>query len=177
MQIKKIKPTTKAQPEKTEMKDFEKLKKDYAELAVKSGVNMQKGQRLVINCPVECADFARLCAAAAYEAGCREVIMRWSDDELRRMKFMHADGDVFDNVDSWDVDFYTSLSGEGAAFLSIDADDPDSLNGVDPDRIKRAQISRGKALKTYRKRMMSSEFPWCVCSVPSRAWAKAPCAP
>ena len=154
------------------MKDLEKLKKDYAELAVKSGVNMQKGQRLVINCPVECADFARLCAAAAYEAGCREVIMRWSDDELRRMKFMHADGDVFDNVDSWDVDFYTSLSGEGAAVLSIDADDPDSLNGVDPDRIKRAQISRGKALKTYRKRMMSSEFPWCVCSVPSKAWAK-----
>ena len=56
-------------------KNVEELKKDYADLLVRSGINLRKGQRLAISCPVECADFARLCAAAAYEAGCREVIM------------------------------------------------------------------------------------------------------
>ena len=155
------------------MTEFEKIKRDYAELAVRSGIRLQKGQRLVISCPVECADFARLCAEAAYDAGCREVIMRWNDDELRRMRYLKAADEVFDSVDSWDVDFYDSLSAEGAAFLSIDAEDPDCLSGVDPDRIKRSQISRGKALAAYRMRMMRSEYQWCVCSVPSKAWAKA----
>lgn len=148
------------------------LKRDFAELVVKKGVNIQKGQRLAISSLVECADFARLCAKAAYDAGCREVIMHWSDDVITRQKFLHADDDVFDKIDPWDVDYYNMLSEEGAAFLSIYAEDPESLSGVDPDRITRAEIARGKALEAYRKRMMRDECTWCVCSVPTKAWAR-----
>ena len=53
------------------MGKMEELKKDYARLLIRAGLNLQKGQRLAITCPVECADFARLCAAEAYAAGCR----------------------------------------------------------------------------------------------------------
>ena len=155
------------------MADFEKLKRDYAELVVRKGINIQKGQRLSITCPVECADFARLCAEAAYNAGCREVLMRWNDDELTRMKYLKAADEVFDICNPWVVDYLDTLSAEGAGFLTIYAEDPELLNGVDPDRIRRAQISSGKALEAYRARMMSSECPWCVCSAPSKAWAKA----
>lgn len=153
------------------MAEMEKLKTDYAELVIRAGVNIQKGQRLSISSPVECADFARLCAAAAYEAGCKEVLMRWQDDELKRMKYLHAADEVFDTVDSWEVDYCESLSEEGAGFLTIYAEDPGLLSGVKPDRIKRAQISTGNALETYRTRMMRNECPWCICSVPSKAWA------
>ena len=47
----------------------EKLR-EYARLLVRVGLNVQKGQRLVISSPVECAFFARLCASAAYDVGC-----------------------------------------------------------------------------------------------------------
>ncbi len=153
------------------MTELKKLMKDYAELVVRAGINIQKGQRLSITCPVECADFARLCAAAAYEAGCREVLMRWVDDDLKRMKYLYAADEVFDSVNSWTVDYLNTLSAEGAGFLSIYAEDPSLLNGVEAGRIKRAQISSGKALETYRARIMKSECPWCVCSVPSAKWA------
>ena len=155
------------------MAELEKLKRDYAELVVKSCMNIQKGQRLVITCDVENADFARLCAAEAYDAGCKEVVMSWEDDELKRMKYLRAADEVFDKVDSWTVDFRNTLSEEGAGFLHIVAEDPELLKGVDPDRITRAQKSAAKPLEAYRKRMMRSECPWTVCSVPSKAWAKA----
>ena len=45
---------------------------EYAQLLVRVGLNIQRGQPLVISSPVECAFFARLCAAEAYQAGCRE---------------------------------------------------------------------------------------------------------
>ena len=154
------------------MKAIDELKKDYAALVVRSGLNVQKGQRMVVTCPVECADFARLCAAAAYEAGCREVIMRWQDDELTRLKYLHADSSVFDTVNPWEADMLDIVSEEGAAWLSIYAEDPGNLRGVDPDRIRRAQISRGKAMEKFREREMRNDFPWCVCSVPTAAWAK-----
>ena len=155
------------------MKTLEELKKDYADLIVKACMNVQKGQRMLLTCPVEEVAFARLCAKAAYEAGCKEVIMRWSDDDLTRYKYLYADSDIFDNVDSWTVDMLDTLSKEGAAFLSVYAEDPENLKEVDPDRIKRAQISSGKALEAYRMRMMRNDCPWCVASIPTKGWAKA----
>ena len=42
------------------------LVKQYAEFAVKIGVNPQPGQTLIIRAPIEGAFFARACAEAAY---------------------------------------------------------------------------------------------------------------
>ena len=42
----------------------EKLQ-EYARLLVRVGLNVQKGQKVVISCPVECAWFSRMCAAEA----------------------------------------------------------------------------------------------------------------
>ena len=62
----------------------EKLK-EYAQLLVRVGLNVQKGQRMIISCPVECAWFARLCAPEAYDAGCKEVVMNWHADAMPRV--------------------------------------------------------------------------------------------
>ena len=155
------------------MKNLEQLQRDYARLLIREGLNIQLGQKLVVNCPVDCAFFARLCADEAYAAGCREVLMRWRDDYLARAKYLHAADDVFDQVNAWEVDMLNTVSAEGAAWLAISADDPENLKGVDPDRIRRSQIAGGKALEPFRQREMRNEFPWCVASIPTAAWAKA----
>ena len=154
------------------MKDLSALQRDYARLLIREGLNIQNSQRLVINCPVDCASFARLCAEAAYDAGCREVLMKWRDDCLTRMKYLRADDSVFDTVNEWEVLMADTVSAEGAAWLAIHADDPENLKGVDPDRIRRAQIVSGKAMETFRQREMRDEFPWCVASIPTEPWAK-----
>ena len=112
----------------------EKLR-EYAKLLIEVGLNVQKGQTLVISCPVDCAFFARLCASAAYDVGCREVVMRWSDDYLSRERFLRADDSVFDSLPLGQKEFLNGYAAEGAAYLSISARDPEVLRGVDPDRI------------------------------------------
>ena len=144
----------------------------FAKLLIKVGLNVQKGQPVVISSPVDCADFARLCAEEAYNAGCREVIMNWGDDKLTRMKYLRADDSIFDTVPQWRADMYNSLSAEGAAWLSIYSEDPESMNGVDPERIKRSSIASGKAIKPFRDRQTLNFFPWCIASVPTLNWAK-----
>ena len=104
----------------------EKLR-EYAQLLVQVGLNIQREQTLVISSPVECAFFARLCAEEAYAVGCREVVMSWSDDALGRMKYLHAAEDVFDTVPLWRRHFYNDYALEGAAYLAISASDPENL--------------------------------------------------
>lgn len=149
----------------------EKLQ-EYARLLVRVGLNVQRGQTLVISSPVECAHFARLCAAEAYAAGCKEVVMNWHDDALGRMKYLYADDAVFDDVPLWRRHFFNDYAQEGAAYLAISASDPENLKGVDGSRIIRAQQASGKALKEFDRLQMCSGFPWCIASIPIPSWAK-----
>ena len=149
----------------------EKLQ-EYAQLLVQVGLNVQRGQTLVISSPVECAYFARLCAAEAYAAGCKEVVMNWHDDALGRMKYLYADDAVFDDVPLWRRHFFNDYAQEGAAYLAISASDPENLKGVDGNRIIRAQQASGKALKEFDRLQMCSGFPWCIASIPIPSWAK-----
>lgn len=151
---------------------MQKKFEEYAKLLVEVGVNIQKGQNLVISCPVDCAWFARLCAKAAYEAGCREVIMGWGDDQLNREKYLHAADDVFDFVPEWRIRFLTDYAKEGAAFLHIGGSDPEILKGVDQDRLVRSSRSSGRDLKDYRQMQMSNAFPWAIGAIPVPSWAK-----
>ena len=149
----------------------EKLQ-EYAKLLIQVGLHVEKGQTLVISSPVECAFFARLCATAAYDAGCREVVMNWHDDYLAREKFLRADDAVFDEVPLWRQHFFNDYANQGAAYLAIDAEDPEHLKGVDPDRRVRSLRVSGKALKDFYRLQMSSGFPWCIASIPIPSWAK-----
>ncbi len=145
--------------------------REYAKLLIEVGLNVQPGQTLLIQSPVDCAPFARLCADAAYDAGCREVVMSWGDDCLARARYLRADDAVFDEVPEWRRRFYNDYAAEGAPRLVIVAEDPETLKGVDSDRIVRAQRAAGAALEPYYHTYMNNEAPWCVASVPIPSWA------
>ena len=49
------------------------LLRKYAKLAVRSGVNVQKGQILVINAEANAYEFVRLCTEEAYKAKAKKV--------------------------------------------------------------------------------------------------------
>ena len=151
---------------------MEESLREYARLLVQIGLNIQRGQRLVISAPVECAAFARLCAREAYDAGCREVVMNWHDDVLTRMKYLQADEAVFDEVPLWRRHFFNDHALEGAAYLAISATDPENLKGVDPQRLVRSQQASGKALRDFDRLQMCGGFPWCIASIPIPSWAR-----
>lgn len=146
--------------------------KEYAQLLVKVGLNVQKGQTVLLRAPVESAPFARLCVEAAYDAGCREVVTDYTDDVLARMKCLRADDVIFDICPTWLVDKMISYGRQGAGMLAISGDDPEAMKGVDPNRIRRSAMASGKALEEFTQMQMNNEIPWCVGAVPTPAWAK-----
>jgi len=116
----------------------EKLR-EYAHLIVSVGLNLQKGQTLILSSPVECAPFARLCASAAYDLGAGEVVLNWTDDYITRERFLRAQDAAFEMPRPWRRAFFTDYANEGAAYLRIDAEDPETLLGVSPVRLVAAQ--------------------------------------
>lgn len=143
----------------------------YARLLIEVGLNVQKGQNLMISAPIECAEFARMCASAAYDVGCREVIMAWKDDLSDRLKYLRAADDVFDIYPEWRKMMLTEHAKGGGALLNIYASDPENMVGVDHSRLSRSERVAGEALAEYWQLQMSNAVPWCVASVPIPTWA------
>ncbi len=143
----------------------------YAKLVVGVGVNVQKGQPVIINTPVESAEFARLLTKAAYEKGAKDVVINWRDDFCERERLLNAADEVFDSVYPWESEKLNTLAKAGAAYIAIAAQNPENLKGVDPERLRRADLARNAAMETFYKMEMNNGFPWCVVSVPIPSWA------
>lgn len=148
------------------------LQEKYADLVLQMGVNLQTNQALVINGPVEGADFVRLVAEKAYELGAKEVHVNWADDELSLLKYQHATEEVIENFPDWKVQLQESYAKDGAAFLSIHATDPDLLQDVEPARVAKASKAAGQALKEFQKYIMNDWVTWTVISIPTVKWAE-----
>ncbi|MBU2703587.1 aminopeptidase [Sporomusaceae bacterium BoRhaA] len=153
------------------MMDSELLEK-YARLIIKTGINIQPGQTLVISSPIECAEFARLTAKIAYLEGARDVVLNWKDELFAKLRFLHAPEEVFSEYPAWQQEFFVSYVRQGAAFLTIAASDPELLKEVNPDRVAKVQKAGNTALKEYRERLMSNRNTWCIASIPTASWAK-----
>ena len=129
--------------------DLEKMKMDmnlvkqYAEFAVKIGVNPRPGQTLIIRAPIEGTFFARACAEAAYAAGAKEVVVHYSDEKLSRIKMENTAVEVLEDVKPWLQRSYLDYveSEGGACMLSISARDPEIYKGLDIDVYKRQALS------------------------------------
>jgi aminopeptidase len=153
------------------MDTFEQKLNRYAELAVRVGVNIQKGQTLVVSAPISAAEIVRKIAKTAYEAGAKDVHTEWADDELTRIKYDMAPDEAFKEYPMWKAKGMEELAENGAAFLSIVASNPDLLKGVNPDRISEANKTAGKAREKFRSYIMADKISWSIIAVPSPAWA------
>ncbi len=152
------------------------MNKDYLEkysrIIAKTGLNIQGNQILVINSPIECADFTRMVSEIAYKEGAKEVIINWKDELSTKIRYLHGKDEIFDEFPKWQKDLYVSYAKKGAAFLSISASNPELMKDVNPKRIMRANKAQSTALSEYRERLMSDKNVWCVASIPTKAWAK-----
>ncbi|MBB6636101.1 aminopeptidase [Cohnella thailandensis] len=143
----------------------------YAELIVKIGVKLQKGQKLVINATTEAAEFVRTIVRKGYEAGALLVKVNWTDDVVSRLRYDLAPDESFFDEPKWYAAEMEELAENNFALVSVVSSDPDLLKGVAHERIVNFQKTYGKTLAKFRQYTMSNKFSWCVVAAPSKAWA------
>ncbi|MFC4402800.1 aminopeptidase [Gracilibacillus xinjiangensis] len=150
----------------------QQLLEKYAELALKTGVNLQKNQALVINSSIEGVEFTRIVARKAYELGAKNVHINWTDDELTLLKFQYAPEDVLTDIPAWQVEKHLDFAKDGAALLAIRSTNPDLLKDIDPAKVAKANKASGEAMKEFRQYTMNDRIAWSIISIPTGDWAQ-----
>ncbi|MDN3428913.1 aminopeptidase [Microbacterium sp. APC 3898] len=152
--------------------NFQEKLEQYADLTVYVGLNVQKGQLIVINTTTDTLEFTRLVVKKAYEAGTKRVQVNYEDPVLTRTHFELAPDEAFQEYPEWSVVQRDEVINTGGAFLWIDAEDPDLLTGIPTKRLADSQKSAGKALERYRQAVGTDKVAWSIVAIPSPKWAQ-----
>lgn len=154
------------------MPSLAELQQRYAELLIRTGINLQPGQGLLIRAELGHAELVRLAIAAAYDAGASYVHVDWFDEPSVRAMLQHANMEKL-QVPNFDITRHRQFADEKWARLSIVGSEfPGVFGDVDPQRMRTWAVRRAKSLKFYTDAMMANQIQWCVAAVPTPAWAQ-----
>ena len=151
---------------------FEEKLQNYARLAVRVGLGLREGQRVLVQAPVDTAPLARAVVREAYAAGASFVDVRWDDDDVQLARFELAPDGTFGTISKWRVDAEIETAGDGGAVIAIRATNPNLLGGVDAERVATHQKALAAYRKPYTEQVMTNRLNWNLISAPISGWAE-----
>ena len=143
----------------------------YAELIVKCGVNVQKGQEVTIYADLDQPEFVKMVVEEAYRLKAKKVTVEWSYQPLEKLHVRHQSVTTLGAVTEWQKAKQEHLCQVLPARIHLISEDPDGLKGINMDKLSKARQMSFPILKPYRDRRENRE-QWCIAAVPGAAWAK-----
>jgi aminopeptidase len=141
-----------------------------AELAVRFGANVQRGQIVAIGTEPGKEELTRALAVHAYKAGARFVDVTSFDLHVKRARILHAEEDTLDYVPPWFGERLLALGEARAARIGLTGPvAPGLLNDLDPAR---AGCDQMPFLKEAAKVVNDRTTNWTAIPCPTPAWAQ-----
>jgi aminopeptidase len=155
------------------MTTHEQLLDKYAELTVRSGLNLRAGQQLLITAPLEAVDLVRRITEHAYRVGASLVTTLYNDEKTALMRYTAGQNAAFDAAPQWLFNGMSEAFRNGeCARLAIIGEDPALLAGQDPEKIARANRARSRAYKPVIQHITQFATNWCIISAATPSHAR-----
>ena len=147
----------------------ERLQK-YAELIVKCGLGLKKGQEVIITCELDQPEFVAMVVEECYKCGASKVKVEWSYMPVTKIHYNYRTLEVLSEVSDVEKAEWQYKVDKLPCLLWLDSDDPDGLSGTDSEKIAKSGMNRFPIIKPYREQL-ENKYQWCICSVPGKEWA------
>ena len=143
----------------------------YAKLIAKTGVNVKKGQWVIVQAELDQPEFVEMVVEELYRAGAARVTVEWSHLPLAGTHYKYQTTQSLSEVQKWEIEKWELKTKELPCLLYLESSDPDGLKGIDQEKMTAVRAQRGKVFKPYRD-AMENRYQWCIAAVPGKAWAK-----
>ena len=143
----------------------------YAHLIAKTGVNVQKGQEVIVRAGLDQPEFVQMVVEECYKLGASLVTVEWNYQPLTKTRFRYAKTNVLAKVEEWEIAKIKHRAETLPALIYLESDDPDGLAGMNQKKYAAVSQKRYPILKPYRDEM-ENKYQWCIAAVPGKKWAK-----
>ena len=145
--------------------------REYAKLIVKCGVNIQKGQEVIVYADLDQPEFVQMVVEEAYKLKAKKVTVEWRFQPLEKVHVRYQSVKTMGTVEEWQKAKQEHMCETLPCRIHILSEDPDGLKGMNMDKVTKARQMSYPILKAYRDRRENRE-QWTIAAVPGKAWAK-----
>ncbi len=145
--------------------------REYARLIVHCGLNIQKGQDVIIRAQLDQPEFVRMVVEECYKAKARSVDVRWDYQPLSKVHVRYQSVKAMGAVEEWEKARLQHYCDTLPATLYLTSEDPDGLRGMNMEKMSKARQMSYPILKPYADER-EGKYQWCIAAVPGAAWAK-----
>ena len=145
--------------------------REYARLIVRCGVNVQKGQEVLVFADLDQPEFVQMVVEEAYKAKAKEVIVQWNYQPLQKVHTRYQSVKTMGTVQEWQKARQQHYCDVLPCRIHLISEDPDGLKGVNMKKVAKARQMSYPILRPYRDQRDGKE-QWCIAAVPGVAWAK-----
>ena len=145
--------------------------REYAKLIVRCGVNVQKGQEVMVYAGLDQPEFVKLVVEEAYKAKASKVIVEWNYDPLTKLHVRYQSVKTMGTVPEWQKARQQHYCDVLPARIHLVSDDPDGLKGINMGKMAKARKMSYPILRPYIDQREGKQ-QWCIAAVPGAAWAK-----
>jgi len=143
----------------------------YAKLIAAQGVNIQKGQDVMITAGLDQPEFVQMLVEECYKLKARRVIVDWDYQPLIKTEVRFCSVKTLGTVEDWEKAKLQYMVDSLPCRIFLLSEDPDGLKGINQEKMAKGMQMRRNVVKTYRDQI-EGKHQWCVAAVPGKAWAK-----
>jgi len=143
----------------------------YANLIAKCGVNVHRGQDVIVMAELDQPEFVKMVVDECYKLGARKVSVDWSYQPLMSSHVRYCEEKVLGELEDWQIKKWEHQAETLPCKIYLLSEDPDGLSGIDQKKYASAMAQRQKTIKPIRMKM-ENRYQWCIAAVPGKDWAK-----
>jgi aminopeptidase len=142
-----------------------------AEVAIKVGLGLARGQELVMTATLDTLPLVRRITEHAYRGGAALVTTLLTDEESTLLRYQYGENESFDRAAAWLYDGMAAAYKSGAARLAIAGGNPSLLSQQDPEKVGRANKAMSAAYRPALELITRHDINWTIVAAATPAWA------
>ena len=152
--------------------NLNEMKRKYAYTLTRVGLNVQKGQTVLVEANIAGYEFIPVFAEECYKLGAGNVVVHYLDLPTMKIHAQYRPDEEVRKVENWEAEMHQKYLDEGACYVRLESEDPALMEDIS-EKHSNAIFAHVDAVRNImRKASREKHCQWLIAMIPTRRWAE-----
>lgn len=151
---------------------LEEMKHKYAYALCRVGLNVQKGQTVLVEANIAGYEFVPIFAEECYKLGAGNVVVHYLDLPNQKIAARYRPDEEVRRVEHWQEEMHQVYLDQGACYVRLESEDPRLMEDIS-EKHSNAIFAHVDAIRNIMRRASREKHcQWLIAMIPTRNWAE-----
>lgn len=152
--------------------NLEAMKRKYAYTLARVGLNVQKGQTVLVEANIAGHEFIPIFAEECYKLGAGNVVVHYLDLPTMKVAAQYRSDADIRKVEHWEEEMHQQYLDEGACYVRLESEDPKLMEDLSEERSNAIFAHVDGVRNIMRKASREHHCQWLIAMIPTKNWAE-----